>query len=87
MKLTPIAIALATLALSGCGGSDSGSSASTSPGTNVPAAQTGSGSPGMRSSSAMPRGSTRRMLQSIISKAASASDAARPARNSAPSDQ
>ena len=43
MKLTPIAIALATLAVSACGGGDSGSSASTSPGTNVPAAQTVSG--------------------------------------------
>ena len=43
MKLTPIALALATLALSACGGGDSGSNANTSPGTNVPAAQTVSG--------------------------------------------
>lgn len=43
MKLTPIAIALVTLAVSACGGGDSGSSASTTPGTNVPPAQTVSG--------------------------------------------
>ena len=41
MKLTPIALALTTLALSACGGGDSGSS--TSPGTSTPQAQTVSG--------------------------------------------
>ena len=43
MKLTPIALALATLALSACGGGDSGNSAGTSPGTGTPSAQTVSG--------------------------------------------